>query len=209
MSDLLMSTQELACKINENQYVLLDVDNSRLTLEEYKSLEMVINKVSYEDVLAGDAGDQHSLKVGRFRRDIEYPVDLSPLSESILKIINNQKMQNFYQEITGFDKVCIRRIQSNILNPGNYVGLHIDGVGDPKFQGTHIDYQFAVVLHFSSEYEGGDTVLLSPSGKVQLKLPAYSMLIITGALPHEVQTVFSGQRRTLVYFLSSNFGKSK
>lgn len=195
--------------IQLNQYVLFPEDQAPLSLKEFKLVASLLDEIDYEVVRAGDAGDEHALQVGRFRRDIERPVDLHPSSEALCEIIDSPKMQKFYQQVTGFEQVCIRRAQANILESGSYVGLHIDGVGDPKYKGTHADYKYAVVLHFDSIYEGGDTVLHTHTGKLLLKLPNYSMLIITGALPHEVKLVTSGQRRTLVYFLSDNFGLSK
>lgn len=209
MSEVVASGFEIASKLQEDQYVMLDCKQSPLSQSEYKMAEALIDRVTYEDVCSGDAGDKHSLKVGRFRRDVEYPKNINPLSSLMMEVINSKKMQLFYQQFTGFDQVCVRRVQSNILNEGNYVGLHTDGVGDSKYKGTHIDYKYAIVLHFSSCYEGGDTVLYSPGGKVVVALPVYSMLIITGALPHEVRSVRQGQRRTLAYFLSDNFGQSK
>ncbi|MGJ3499910.1 putative iron-regulated protein (plasmid) [Piscirickettsia salmonis] len=192
-----------------NDHILMNKRNSPFLLSDFMAIDELIDSVGLEGVVAGDAGDEHKLTVARFRRDIDLPVDLDPSSKDLMKIINSDKMQKFYRELTGFNGVCIRRAQANILRKGDYVGIHIDGVGDPKYQGSHIDYKYAVVLHFGLDYTGGDTVIYPKSGAKNIRLPEYSMFIITGALPHEVEVVESGIRKTLVYFLSDNFGQSK
>lgn len=179
------------------------------TRDDLQRIEQLVDDIEYETVDAGDAGDTHKLKVGRFRRDIEVPIDLNPLSANLMAMINSDLLKTFYRQLTHFDNVCIRRAQANHLEKNDFVGLHIDGEGDPQYKGTHKDYKYAVVLHFGLGYEGGDTILYSPQGTRRMRLPEYSMLIITGALPHEVEKVESGVRKTLVYFLSDNFGASK
>lgn len=195
--------------LHANDHILMHQNTSPLSLGDFMAIDELIDKVDREAVVAGDAGDEHKIEVRRFRRDVDFPVDLDPASKGLMEIINSDKMQEFYRDLTGFDNVCIRRAQANLLSEGDYVGIHIDGEGDPKYQGTHIDYKYAVVLHFELDYKGGDTVIYPKSGVKTITLPEYSMFIITGALPHEVKTVESGVRKTLVYFLSDNFGQSK
>ena len=62
----------------------------------------------------------------------------------------------------------------------DYVGIHIDGEGSEKYKGTHKDYKYAIVLHFGLTYEGGDTVIYPSEKRKALRLPEYSVLIITG-----------------------------
>lgn len=204
-----MTTQHHINNIKKKEFTLFSSENSPFSLKNLQDIEALCAKVKYESIAQGDAGDMHQLKVGRFRRDTTSPIDTSEHCKDLMTIINSEKLKCFYKDITGLDNVCIRRAQSNILNPGNYVGLHIDGKGDPKYNGTHIDYQYAIVLHFQLNYIGGDTLLHTHEGIERIRLPEYSMLIITGSLPHEVEAVVSGARHTLVYFLSDNFGLSR
>lgn len=195
--------------IEKNNYLILDLKKTPLSKHDFFDVKNLISQLEYEEVTAGDAGDMHKLKVGRFRRDIEYPKDITPLSTDLMKIIYSDMMIDFYRKITQLENVCIRRSQANIMEHGDYVGVHIDGEGDSKYKGTHKDYKFAVVLHFELNYTGGDTILYTDNEEVRIRLPEYSMLVITGSLPHKVDIVTSGTRVTLAYFLSDNFGLSK
>ena len=60
--------------IRKNQYVLLAGDQCPLTIQELKAAEQLMDQLPYEAVTAGDAGDAHQLQVGRFRRDVTFPV---------------------------------------------------------------------------------------------------------------------------------------
>ena len=197
--------------IEKHEYLLLEDEACPLSKTDMQEIELLAEHIDYETVDDGDAGDRHKVKVGRFRKDVELPTDLTNQSPRLMEIINSPKMQSFYRELTQFDNVCIRRSQVNILDQGDYVGLHIDGVGDPKYKGSHIDYQYALVLHFDVTYEGGDVVVYpeNKKKKVRLTLPPYCMYAIIGRLPHEVEVVTKGHRKSLVYFLSDNFGQSK
>jgi predicted 2-oxoglutarate/Fe(II)-dependent dioxygenase YbiX len=197
-------------EIKQKGHILLVGDKCPLTINEFKEIEKITSCIKYERISKGDAGDSHRLQVARFRLDIDEPEDLSPLSTNLMDILNSEKMKLFYRSVTNFDTTCIRRAQSHILGKGDYVGIHIDGEGNSeKYPGSHLDYKYAIVLHFRLTYEGGDTVLYPTGNKKQIALPEYSMLIIPGSLPHEVLPIKEGERKSLAYFLSDNFGPSK
>jgi predicted 2-oxoglutarate/Fe(II)-dependent dioxygenase YbiX len=202
--------RNIATELQEVRFILLNKDESPFTDKEYNLLEDLVDDVPYEKISKGDAGDVHKIQVGRFIRDEKIPVDLHESAIELKKIINSPEKQKFYKNITGFSNVCIRRAQANILNKGDYVGVHIDGEGDAKkYKGTHKDYHYAVIIHFKKNYEGGDSVIHYGDKRVSMELPSYSMNIICGDLPHEIEVIKKGSRKTLVYFLSDNFGQSR
>lgn len=198
-------------KIKQEKYLLLKSNDNPLSISDILDAKKLLCEVPYEKISVGDSStdDDHNLLVGRYRRDEKYPMDLHLVSQKLMKIINNVKMQTFYRQITQFKNVCIRRAQANILEKGGYIGLHVDGEGSSDFKTGHKDYKYAVVVHFENNYKGGDTVILFDGGERRVKLPDYSLFILSCDLPHKIDKVTEGTRKTIAYFISDSFGLSQ
>ena len=179
--------------------VLLDYAQSTFTLQEWKDLEAAISpkKLPYEQVHFGDVGELEHLNVGRLITDIDQPRSVNrKASLKVISILNSEKMSNFYREITGLENIWIRRCQAHILQKGCFIGYHTDTDSNP-------DYLVAIILQFSSNYEGGNYIVYNKQGKRKaIKTHRFSMLINRCDLPHEVTQVDLGERKTLAYFLS-------
>lgn len=162
-------------------------------------------QVAYERIAIGDAGEKNFTDVARFMVDIDQPTRVvSAGSERLMELLDNPRMMGIYQELTGLEgPLCIRRCQVNILHDGGFVGLHLDTDSNP-------DYQHPVILQMGSKYTGGDYVVHPPNSEAKVyKLPRYSMLVSSCWLPHEVTTVTSGERKSLVFFLSQYAGPNR
>jgi predicted 2-oxoglutarate/Fe(II)-dependent dioxygenase YbiX len=199
----------------ENQFEKIDI-KKYLSFDDLCAIERFIDTNEHEYITSGDAGDTHQLNIARFSRDVVSPTPTSVFYDEIMKIVNQDTMQKLYQDLTGFDKVCIRRLQGNIMIEGDYLGIHIDGVreNDAKneYKGSHIDYKFAFVIHFPSNYTGGELLIYPDcdnNKESTVIMHGYDAYIITGDLPHSISHLKSGKRKTLVCFLSDNFSTSR
>ncbi len=169
---------------------------------EWDILESLLDEVSYDHVVSGDASEDHSVYVARFVNDVERPVDLNALTDKVKQIVLSEKMLKFYSTFTGTDVLCLRRCQANMLLPGDYIGLHKDQDSNP-------DYIATVVFHFDERYQGGEFVTYHPEQGAQHFHPvARSVLVNNCEIPHEVTPLTKGKRKTLACFLSLDFGES-
>lgn len=173
-----------------------------LSTEEWQEIESVLDEAEYEHVVGGDAGEGHSVRVCRFYNDVDKPTALHSRSQEVSDIIMSPKMKNFYKQILGADELCLRRCQANLLHKGDYIGVHIDQDSNP-------DYFATIVLHFDSNYCGGEFITYDQKRGAHSYSPYKRAALVNDcSIPHEVAKVESGERRTLACFLSRNFSDS-
>ena len=141
----------LASQFVDQGTLLCNATEFPLTTEEWQEIETVLEDAEYEHIVSGDAGEGHSVWVCRFYNDVEKPVPLHPQSQKISDIVMSPKMKAFYKQIIGSDELCLRRCQANLLHEGDYIGVHVDQDSNP-------DYFATVVLHFDTEYRGGEFI---------------------------------------------------
>ena len=187
-----------------NQFVdqgtlLFNAAEFPLSSEEWQEIETVLENAEYEHIVGGDAGEGHSVWVCRFYNDVEKPVPLHPQSQKISDIVMSSKMKAFYKQVIGSDELCLRRCQANLLHEGDYIGVHVDQDSNP-------DYFATVVLHFDTEYRGGEFITRDQQrGDHSYSPDKRAALVNDCSIPHEVSMVESGSRKTLACFLSKNF----
>ncbi len=187
----------------EEQGSLLFSENEiPLNENEWQQLEQLVERVEYQHVVGGDAGEGHSVHVCRFYNDVDKPTPLNEKSGEIKAIIMSKKMKTFYKRFTDTEKLCLRRCQANLLYKDDYIGLHKDQDSNP-------DYFATVVFHFGSEYTGGAFVTHSDHGDLSYHPATKAILVNNCFVPHEVTAVQHGERRTLACFLSKEFSDSK
>jgi hypothetical protein len=173
-----------------------------LTSAEWQQIENLLDEAEYEHIVGGDAGEGHSVWVSRFYNDVDRPVALQARSQEISDIVMSPKMKVFYKQIMGTDELCLRRCQANLLYEGDYIGVHVDQDSNP-------DYFATVVLHFNSDYRGGEFITRDQQrGDHSYSPYKRAALVNDCSIPHEVAMVESGERRTLACFMSRNFGDS-
>ena len=193
----------------EHQSTLVFEQNEiPFTQSEWKQLAKFLASSDYQHIVGGDANESHSVWVSRYFNDIETPQALNDLARDVEAIVMSKKMLAFYQRFTGTDKLCLRRCQANRLLAGDYIGLHKDQDSSPNYLAT-------IVFHFSNDYTGGcfQTVSMSnqqcSSESLRYKPRAYTALVNSCSIPHQVTKVESGVRLTLACFLSTSFAENK
>lgn len=169
-----------------------------------RELERLSERLPYEWVEVGDAGEPNRVGVGRFMIDVEEPQLVNrPSSERALKVVSKPEYMARYCALLDADQLYIRRMQVNCLEPGGFVGMHLDTDSNP-------DYRAAVVLQFGRDFEGGEYAIYDGDQvKWEQKPPHYSTIVSQSEFPHEVRTVVSGHRTALVFFLSEHGGKNR
>jgi len=179
-----------------------------LNSQEWRQLADLLAKSEYEHIVGGDANESHSVWVSRYFNDVDSPKALNDLSGEIEALVMSPKMRKFYQQFTGTEKLCLRRCQANLLQKGDFIGVHKDQDSSP-------DYFATVVFHFSENYAGGYFQTSEESEKVgaasepqRYKPSAHMALVNNCSIPHQVTPVEEGERLTLACFLSTSFLKN-
>jgi hypothetical protein len=174
-----------------------------LAAEDWQQLETLLQGLAYDHVVGGDAAEAHSVRVCRFFNDVENPEALHPRSAQLHNLVMSPKMRRFYRRFTGSENLCLRRCQANLMQAGDFIGIHKDQDSNP-------DYIATVVFHFADDYLGGDFVTHDErSGAQHFHPGAHTMLVNNCTIPHEVAPVEQGSRLTLACFLSTEFGPSR
>ena len=90
-----------------------------------------------------------------------------------------------------------------LIDKGNFVGYHLDTDSNP-------DYIAACVVQLGSDYTGGKYRVHQKNGTHNDFTSDFGDLIISNCnYPHEVTKVESGNRKSLVFFVSNDPGKNK
>lgn len=158
----------------------------------------------FETVHIGDAGEPNLVKVGRLMTDVDRPRLVNDkLSKPMLDILCSPDRMDYFSQLAGGDELFIRRAQINKMHAGSFIGRHVDQDSNP-------DYGISIVLQFGQSFTGGDFVIHLPDGKRTAVSPSYRSVTITRCdYAHEVQTVLTGTRTSLVYFVSHNSGENR
>jgi 2OG-Fe(II) oxygenase superfamily len=175
-----------------------------LTGAQWQSLMRLCQAVNYEKVVGGDTGDAHSVWVGRFINDVNLPRQYSDCTPAMLEILMSPAMQRWYSDCTGLSEpLCLRRCQANKMQPGDFIGYHID-------RDTTPDYDATFIFHLSQDYQGGNFVAHHPQlGSISYTTHNHQVMLNRSDIPHEVLPVTQGTRLSLACFLSRNFGPSQ
>lgn len=182
-----------------------DDEVNPISKEDLNELLSCCEQVEKEFVEIGDAGEYNNLVVGRFMTDVKKPeVVKNPFSEKVLSILSKQKVFNFIKKVFGSDgDLFLRRVQFNQIDKGNFVGYHLDTDSNP-------DYIAACVIQLGSDYTGGKYRVYQSGGTYNDFRSGFGDLIISNCnYPHEVTKVESGNRKSLVFFVSNEGGKNK
>lgn len=187
--------------------ILIDKDDeiNPISKEDLNELLSCCEKVDKEFVEIGDAGESNNLLVGRFMTDIKKPeIVKNPFSEKVLSILSKQKVFDFIKKISESEgNLYLRRVQFNQIDKGNFVGYHLDTDSNP-------DYIAACVVQLGSDYTGGKYRVHQKNGTHNDFTSDFGDLIISNCnYPHEVTKVESGNRKSLVFFVSNDPGKNK
>jgi len=192
---LFQSTQELLSQ----GVVVFPPEDSPVSSDEWRRLEQAtsLERCAYEHVVEGDTGEPNDVRVARFVTDLPTPQRTDhPAAAEVLDVIASPHLMALYERLVGAAPLHVRRCQAHVLTGNGFIGLHTDAASNP-------DYLVAVLFHLGDDYEGGAFVAHCPGGARLLRLRPRSLLINRAALPHEVQPVRRGFRRTLACFLAT------
>lgn len=184
--------------------ITLPYEETFLPKEDFERLRQLYQQLPLEFVKIGDAGEQNQLSVGRFMTDVERPQKVNqPISDEAERIVMSDRAKDFYLNILDQDEIFMRRMQVNIMSPGSYIGYHLDTDSNP-------DYRIAVILQFGEDYTGGDYVVHARNGQKSAYSSANGSVTFSNcSMPHEVTPIKSGERVSLVYFLSGHSGDNR
>mgnify|MGYP006085913533 FL=1 len=173
--------------------------------EDFKNLFEYCEKVEKEFIEIGDAGEINNLMVGRFMTDKNKPevVD-NPYSKKLLEILGKKSFVDLIKNILSLkNEFYLRRVQYNQINKGNFVGYHLDTDSNP-------DYLAACVIQLGENFGGGIYRVFQKDKSYNDFYPTKGSLIISNCnYPHEVTKVTSGERKSLVFFISNHYGDNK
>lgn len=178
---------------------LLPIEESFLSVDDFNELEDLFKKLPQEFVEVGDAGEPNHVLVGRFLTDVDKPRRVNgELSDRAAEIVTSSEAMASCCKLLEAESLYLRRMQVNTLQEGSFVGQHLDKDSNP-------DYEVAIVLQYSDDYQGGEFIVHSPDqAPKSFKTYRQSMTITKCSLPHEVTKITQGERISLVYFLSEH-----
>ena len=205
MSEDLIQNHKNEYKNKGTTLIPLNNNVNPFTEEDFKNLFEYCEKVDKEFIEIGDAGEDNNLMVGRFMTDKTKPeVVKNPYSKKLLNILGKKKFVDFAKKILDLkDKIFMRRVQYNQINTGNFVGYHLDTDSNP-------DYIAACVIQLGDKFEGGLYRVYQKDKTYNDFKPTKGSLIISNCnYPHEVTKVTSGERKSLVFFISNHFDDNK
>ena len=178
-----------------------------MSSKNFLDLAKYCEKVEKEFIKIGDAGEKNHLLVGRFMTDIKGPkIVKNQFSQKVINILSQKKLMNFYKKILKIDqkeKIYLRRIQTNEISKGCFVGYHLDTDSNP-------DYLAAIVIQIGKKFSGGKYRVYQSKKKYIDYVPNHKSMIISDCnYPHEVTRVTNGSRKSLVYFISKHNKKNR
>jgi len=198
----LMDYSTFAMELKIHGSVLLPPDLV-FSAEELEQLDEFQSLIPEEMVSSGDS-DGGEIYVRRIITDKpgEFPTRVNqPLSDLILKILENDEKSKIFRQIFDSDtQYYIRRCQMHRLMKGSHIGLHLDAE-------SNVHNEFAVIIQLGREFEGGEFVVYPENKEPQVYFPTYgSVLITTCKFRHEVLKVLSNERKSLNCFFSRDNG---
>lgn len=195
---------EIKQQLKEVGSVMMPIADSFLSDDDFDTLKELSDQLPQEFVEIGDAGEPNHVLVGRFMTDIERPEKVNqPMSDRALEIVTKPAAMAACRELLDAENLYVRRMQVNSMQPGSFVGEHLDKDSNP-------DYRVAVILQFGADFTGGEFVVTGGERPARAFKPFYrSMMISDCNFPHEVKEVESGERISLVYFLSEQSGDNR
>jgi hypothetical protein len=210
MGSLNMSEDLIIHRKNEYQkkgttLIPFDEGINPFSNEDFKNLFEYCEKVEKEFIEIGDAGENNNLMVGRFMTDkIKPEVVDNPYSKKLLEILGKKSFVDLIKNILNLkNEFHLRRVQYNQINKGNFVGYHLDTDSNP-------DYLAACVIQLGENFDGGIYRVFQKDKSYNDFHPTKGSLIISNCnYPHEVTKVTSGERKSLVFFISNHYGDNK
>jgi hypothetical protein len=145
--------------------------------------------LDYQIINKGDTDEDTSLNIARVKTRNNNNIG----NLKLYNILNSKNFSRFLYNVTGEKNFHLDRIQSHIFYTHDFIGKHVDSLSVPS-------YIYSGVIHFNSEYEGGEFVAYLDSATT-IKPDGFSLILFNSHIPHEVKKITKGRRKTLVFFL--------
>jgi hypothetical protein len=117
-------------------------------------------------------------------------------AQAVLGIVSKPAALDFWRQVLAEPELRIRRAQTNVIRKGGRIGLHVDSESNP-------DYLANIVIGLSDDYGGGDYVAHVSGCARRFRIGRGTVLVSLNGVPHEIEPVTAGERRTLVVFVSA------
>lgn len=146
----------------------------------------------------GDTGEVHRLNVGRrvSLYDNRLPERTGdPLDELLLATVRETRLVSLLSEVAGMPLATCHILTNGLARDGE-MGPHLDLASNFNLE------NFVLLVHETAEgFEGGDLVVMHPSGEKAYRLQPGDLIIGDPRIPHRVDKVTAGLRITTALFL--------
>lgn len=156
----------------------------------------------YDFAESGDVDEPARTAVARFLIDgatagsIPTPTDLVAAPE-VLGSMSHPVLLESIGAVVGERGMVLRRCQSHVMEPGGFIGRHADVDSNPG-------YRASLVVGLGDAFEGGALRIEARGETFTVALRRATAVVMATDLPHEVERVSRGRRRSLACFFASS-----
>jgi hypothetical protein len=174
-------------------YTILTQDELPLSEADWLQIEKAHANLAYLRAAVAETGEATS-NLDYFRIKVSYKPEI--YNEEIWAPINTPEMYDLYKAITGLHEPYMDRCQAHIYRQNGSLGRHSD-------ISVYRDYLCTALIAISDDYEDGEFIIYnSEESPAYTKPKARSFLLTDSSIDHEVNTVKSGERKNICFFLS-------
>lgn len=149
----------------------------------------------YVELTHSPRGANYWISVASIITDEPLPCETNhPVTRLAVDVIAREVVTRRVSELTGFERLRLRRCQAHVIAPGGFMERHVDCGANPL-------WDVVVIFVFEAASLGG-TLLFETEESTYSYNSAGNAVLFRANLPHEVTRVTSGTRRTLVCWYS-------
>lgn len=169
---------------------------------DWEELDAVVNTILikspeiFEKPQRGDSRNEYvDLRVARFMRRENGRSEIvnNPYSLQILNILTRSNFIALVEKQTRLKNLDILRVQLNAMEKNSVIGIHTDQENDPAFEIT-------ALIRTTSAYSGGELCIYENKLET-INQKNHTVFLMNSNLEHEVKTVLSGTRNSLIVLL--------
>ncbi len=150
----------------------------------------------YWDVRRSRKGEPMVLGIAPLMTDEPLPSETEhPATRLVVDVIAREVVTRRIAELTGFERLRLRRCQAHMMAPGGFMLRHIDCEMNPL-------YDISLICGFEGASQGGTLIIETAGSTCSYDVSSGNVVIFRTKLPHEITRVVSGARRTLACWYS-------
>lgn len=156
----------------------------------------------------GDGSDTAKGSSRLVKRNTQALAD-DPLTVSLVAQMQDVMLANPTFVRTAFPR-RFGRVTFSRYGFGDHYGEHVDlpFMGRPGAD-TRTDMSFTLFLSPPDTYSGGELVLQTGAGPIEVKLPSGMMVLYETSLVHSVRVVTAGERHVMIGWVESHVGSNE